>query len=1616
MMPPRSVRAWTERSDEVLAYAAQHLPAEQFRLFERFFRAYYARVAAEDVRTRDVLDLYGAAMAHLQFGRVRHPGQALVHVYSPTFGEHGWASPHMVVEVVTDDMPFLLESTAMELTRHGLQVHVLLHPILAVRRDQDGTLLSAQPIDAPDASPTREAYLHLEVDRRTDPAILEGIRSDVLRVLGDVRVAVQDWPRMLDKARHLAKALDEQPPPVDPTEREEAQALLRWLCEDHFTFLGYREYEIISTDGDPGLHAIGGSGLGLLRERGSRRDSRSLASLPPEARTQALAPVLLNLTKANSRATVHRPGYLDYIGIKRFDDSGAVSGECRFIGLYTSAVYNQPPQAIPILRRKVRAVVSRADLPPASHNARALTEILATYPRDELFQMTEDELYESVMTILALHEQNRLRLLVRRDRFGRFLSCLVFFPRDRLTTAVRLRIQDILLRAFSGVHLEYQTHVSESRFARLHLIIHTRSGTALEYDHADLEARLARTLRSWTDDLYDSLVGQYGEERGGWAHQRYVDAFPSAYREEFSARTAVSDLGRIEALSADDDLGMYLYHPVEASAGSLRLKLYRPGRPINLSDVMPMLEQMGVRVLDERPYEIKARDADPVWTYEFDLRCAEYAELDGAGRERFEEALLQVWRGDAENDGFNRLVLTAGLRSREVAVLRTYAKYLRQIGTRYSQNYMQDSLANNPELARLLVELFTARLDPDLDGDRELETKRLVTVVKARLDAVDSLDEDRIIRSLLWLVQATLRTNYFQTDAQGRPKQWMSIKLDPRSVPDLPAPRPMFEIFIYSPRTEGVHLRGGRVARGGLRWSDRREDYRTEILGLMKAQMVKNAVIVPAGAKGGFVVKRPPDPANRQATQAEVLACYQTFIRGLLDITDNRVGSEVVPPPRVVRHDSDDPYLVVAADKGTATFSDAANAISAEYGYWLGDAFASGGSSGYDHKAMGITARGAWVSVRRHFYELGVDVDNDDVTAIGIGDMSGDVFGNGMLMSRHLKLVAAFDHRHIFLDPDPDPQTSYAERARLFALPRSSWADYDPALISEGGGVYPRTAKAVRLSLAMRDALDCSEPALTPDETVRTILRAPVGLFWNGGIGTYVKASHESHADVGDKSNDSVRVDASELRCRVVGEGGNLGFTQLGRIEFALNGGRINTDAIDNSAGVDCSDHEVNIKILLDQIVADGDMTVRQRNALLGEMTDEVAQLVLADNEGQTRVLSVAATQATPMASVHARHLRSLDQSGRLDRALEFLPSTETIDQRAAAGGGLTAPEFAVLLAYAKITLNDALLDSDIPEDPHLARALEEYFPQPLRDRFAERMAQHPLHREIVATTICNQLVNRAGTTFAYRLGEETGASLPDIARAYIVAWEIFGLSAIWDDIVALDTHLASPTQISMFLEVRKLAERAARWLLRTRRQPLDVSATIGYFAPSVTHLIDRLPRLLSDRDGAQSQARMAELVTAGMPEQLAHRVVGLQAELSALDITDVSQATGRDLEEVAGVYFILGEQLRLDAIHDRAVTLPRGDRWSALARAALRDELHRVRAGLTTEVLRESSAGAPTSDQYGTWLANNRAAASRYLGLFDDIAASAKFDLATLSVALQEIRALVHTSGATGQ
>ena len=1566
-------------------------PAEQ-NIAGHVIAEFYEHVPPTDVAERSPRNLYGAALSLLRFAERRRAGRAKIRVHNPDPDTDGWSSQHTIIEIVNDDMPFLVDSVTGAINAGNRAVHLIIHPIFTVARGADGRL---GEIRAAGTAGLRESWMQIEITPEADPAGLACLTRILAAVLDDVRAAVEDWQPMRQVLRDVVSELSEEPgPPVQAAPLAEAKEFLRWLDDDHFTFLGFREYLL------QGAAKPERGPLGILRDEahpvfGGLRD---LSSLPPDVQDYVRRRELLVITKSNRRATVHRTSHMDAIGVRRFGPAGEVVGIQLFLGLFTSLAYSRNSRSIPILRVKVQRIVERAGLSSTSHDGKALLHILDTFPRDELFQTDEDELFQTVTGILNLQERQRIALFVRRDPLERFVSCLVYVPRERYDSALRGRFAAILEESFNGQESAHYTHLDESALARIHFIIRTTRGAVPKVDLAILEQQLAETGRSWMDQLQEAALG---DEKARTLLRR-LQPFPVPYQARTDVAQAIADLARIETVLLGSPLEVALHSAADGSLPGLRV--YRAKEPVALSDVLPILENLGLRVVAEEPFRIDCTDGAAVWVHEFQLSgIVLLTAVSPVVRSRFEQALVATWTGEVENDGLNRLVLAAGLSARQITALRLYSKFLRQTGTTFSQNYLEEALSGNPEIARRLVRLFEARFDPGRT-DTSLAGLAEIQAIDHALDAVTSLDEDRILRTYLRLILRTVRTNYYQKSASGEPKPYLAVKLASSELESLLPPRPLFEVYVYSPRVEGVHMRAGKIARGGIRWSDRKEDFRTEILGLMKAQTIKNAVIVPIGSKGGFVVKQPSGSREEFATAG--IECYKTLIRGLLDLTDNIVGNgsgehRVVAPPQVVRHDGDDPYLVVAADKGTASFSDFANAISKEYGFWLGDAFASGGSTGYDHKAMGITACGAWELVKRHFRELGRNIESAAVTVIGVGDMSGDVFGNGMLSSRQLRLQGAFDHRHIFIDPDPDPETSFAERLRLFRLPRSNWADYDPALISRGGGVFERSAKSIPISQEMKRAFDIEAERLTPAELIRKLLTAAVDLLWFGGIGTFVKELHESHSEAGDHANDGLRINGDEIRAKVVGEGANLGVTQRGRIAFALAGGRINNDAIDNSAGVDTSDHEVNIKILLDQGIASGAVAAGERKQLLAGMVEDVASLVLRDNYLQGEALSVAEAHGLASLDRQMRMIRNLERSGRLDRGLENLPDDETLTARVAKGHGLVRPELAVLLAYAKMTLYDDLLASDLPDDPELAGELRGYFPAAVRDRLAAQIATHPLRREILATVVTNDLINRAGITFVHSMRARTERAAHEIARAYTIVRVVFELRDIWKEIESLDNEVSAQVQIEMLLEIIGMIDRAAAWLLYRRR--LDLASEISKFAPHVRGLAASLLGLLPERDRGVVDERRLRLADSGVPEQLAIRIGGSNYLAAALEIADLVENSGQALDRAARVYYGVGARVALDEMRAAACRVPAETPWQKQAVEAMIDDSFSLQAALARRILDSGYGGEP--DPLAAWSAANTAALVSADPLIRELRAAAAPDLAMLVVAGRQLR-----------
>ncbi|MEO0427563.1 MAG: NAD-glutamate dehydrogenase [Pseudomonadota bacterium] len=1597
-----------QKLEELRRLAGERLERAEAMSFTMGLDVIMAHAAREEIDELDIEELYGASLALWKFCRDRKPGQAKVRVYNPRMAEHGWSSRHTIVEIVNDDMPFLVDSTTVLMTEQGLGIHALMHPMMSVRRDDGGRRLGlAEPGSEGALS---ESVIHLQVDQIGEPQRLADLKDALEAMYGDVAVAVRDWRAMLARLAETTATLRDTAPETVSDNAEEGAAFLDWLADNHFTFLGCRSF---TWGPDGGFQPVADSGLGLLSDPDytvMRDTDGNFVHWTPELHDFATDDHPILVVKANRRATVHRGTHFDVVAVKQYAADGSVTGEQVFVGLFTSAAYNRSPHEIPMLREKLDRVIQRAGFRPASHDGKALDNVLETYPRDELFQSTDEQLYENAVGVLTLSTRPRTRLFMRPDRFGRFVSCVAYVPRERYTTELRVKIGSILCAAVNGRVASWEPSFDMEAMARVHFVIALQSGMPA-FVVSEVEREVVEAVRSWSDRLMDALVEKEGEHKGHALHARFGAGFPASYREEVGIAQAVADIERLETLTDEAPLGLHFYRRLEDDDDRVRFKIFHKGGAVPLSDCLPVLEKMGFRVLNEHPYLIEGEGGE-TWIHDFLMVSATGCPIDLAkprSRVKLEEGFDAVWNGTAENDPLNRLILLAGLSHRDVSVLRAYSRFLRQARIPYSIEYMEDALAEYPEIARLLMRVFLARFDPRIERSREerdAEAGAHVAEIEAALEAVPSLDVDRILRRFLNAIRSTLRTNVYQPGPDGALKAYLSFKLDSGALDDLPLPRPWREIFVFSPWVEGVHLRGGPVARGGLRWSDRKEDFRTEVLGLVKAQQVKNSVIVPVGSKGGFLPKKLPAGGSREEVQAEAIRCYKTFLSGLLDITDNLVQGDIVPPQSVVRYDADDPYLVVAADKGTATFSDIANGLAQEYGFWLDDAFASGGSNGYDHKGMGITAKGGWEAVKRHFRELGHDTQSEPFTVMGCGDMSGDVFGNGMLLSDQIRLQAAFDHRDIFIDPDPDHVTTFPERKRLFEMGRSSWQDYDRSLISPGGGVFSRAAKSVQLTPEIQALLEIEAERVTPAELIKAIMGARVDLFWFGGIGTYIKAAEETHSDVGDKANEALRVDAAAVRARVVGEGANLGVTQMGRIALARRGVKINTDAVDNSAGVDCSDHEVNIKIALGQVVQAGDMTEKQRNGLLAEMTDRVAELVLGTNYTQTLCISMAEARAPQLLDAHWRFMRGLESRGLLNRAVELLPDDEAMGERAAAGEGLTRPEIAVLVSYAKLTLFDDIVAGPVPDDPHLEHFLIDYFPEALAGPYGGAVRGHRLRREIIATVLANIVVNEGGASLVARLAEDTGASTGEIVEAFFAAREILGVASLQAEIDALDNEVPAAVQIQMHTALSHAMTSQLSCIL-SRPSELDTGALVGMYAPGMAEVSEALPELLTDFSKERLDERVAALVEAGVPEELAVRVSGLEFQGGVLDIVDVAGRTVRDVHAVAETYFAAGARFGLDWLRTEARGLAAGDHWEGVAVGRLISDLRAQQSQIAAAALARDEAllGA---DAVGAWADAKAEDAGRADKLMAELKGGAVLSVAKLAVAASAFRSVV--------
>ncbi len=1621
--------AITDPQDEVIGkikkQAKDKVPAEQVDLLNHFITLYYANLSLEDLTSLSLDELTGVVVSHWKLlcdPKFLKEGKRRIKIFNPQMQVEGWQSPYTIIQLVAHDSPFLVDSLCIALSRLGLNIHLIIHSgglklrcnaqhqieeVLPHHHQQESDVLSVAPIC-------------IEVDLQQQPEKLDEILTAMNDVLDDVQVAVQDWKPMELKLYTALKEIESNPNiPLNPKELEEAKVFLAWFI-DHFTFLGFREYRLTTKQGKKMLSIVPDSSLGVLRNTMQSRQlylpatsaGSAFLGVPEDAQEVTLANQVLVFFQTNTKATVHRDAYTNCLAVLKFDAKGHVVGEYRFVGLYASRVYYDNIRNIPIVREKLKYILERSDLPEQGYGYRKLLNILETFPRDDLIEGHKEELYRLAIDILRMQERKEVRLFVRRDVFKRYISCLIYLPKDNFNTELLKKMESILAKDFSATEV-----ILEGIFfpgvllARVHYVVRIDSSQTIDYDLKAIEKKLAEVGRSWKDEFCHYAIEAFGEEKSHRIIEKYQYAFSTSYRDRFPPVVAVRDVLLIEKLSDQNPLEMIFYRVENIQPNRIHFKLFHPAETIPLSNVMPILENLGLHVISEEPYQIQFQEGETVWINEFKMEYPGAFSLKDFEDTKalFQETFFHVWMKQAENDAFNQLTLAAQLSWREVMILRAYAKLLRQTGFTFTQLYIEYAFNNNPQVAKLLIELFLLKFDPTKQALFQENSQALIEKITRSLDSVVSLDEDRILRQYLKLVQATVRTNYFQTSSNNSYKPYLALKLLSKKIPGLPKPEPLYDLFVYSSRMEGIHLRTSKVARGGLRWSDRFEDFRTEVLGLVKAQQVKNSVIVPSGAKGGFVCKHLPEGGGRDEVFTEGIACYKLFISGLLDITDNIKQGKVVHPTNTVIYDEEDPYLVVAADKGTATFSDIANGLSAEYDFWLGDAFASGGSHGYDHKAMGITARGAWISVERHFQEMHLNPSKQDFTVIGIGDMAGDVFGNGMLLSKHIKLVAAFNHMHIFLDPTPDVTKSYAERKRLFELPKSTWKDYDSAFISQGGGVFDRSEKSIPLSPEVKVLLNTDQDHLEPNELIRLILMAPVDLLWNGGIGTYVKASTEKQAAAGDRANDSLRINANELRALSVGEGGNLGLTQLARIEYELNGGRVNTDFVDNCGGVNCSDHEVNIKILLNSIVKTGGMTEEERNLLLVQMTDEIAHLVLRNNYHQNRSLSIAKYQALGYHNLYKSFMEYAEKIGKLDREIEFLPSEKNLEARRLLNQGLTRPELATLAAYSRVLLKEAILASQaIETHVYLEKYLYKAFPKPLKLKYQTELQQHPLRREIIATQLSNSLLSDMGPIFVHQILQEFNVSADRVVPAYVIAKHIFEMDEFWGEIDGLDNEVDAEIQIQMAIVLVGLVRRGTRWFLRNQAQYADIQEALKLFGEGVSQLYEMLPDLLKGKPLEQLKQEKARLVAADVPETLACKVACMRFMNVAPNIIEMALKQGETLHSVASVFFQISNRLDLFWLQQQINLYPVGGRWTVLAKSALKGDMDRLQRKLMAAVLKFKCKDVENGAQkVDVWFEYHQESIKHLEKLLLDLESREEKDPSVLFVVLRELDAL---------
>ncbi len=1589
--------------------------------FAEFVKIFYAENQICDFDNYSPEDLFNAAKLSFEFFSKKKSNEPKIRIYNPDAKKDGFDSFFTFLDIVNDDMPFLVDSTVSYLDKHGIRVKNIIHPIYSVvRKNGEFEKISSEK------SSKQESIIQLHLDKITSESDMKMLQENIGKILANVALVVEDWKSMIDLGNKALAQLDGAKKfTKNDKDLAEIKDFISWMIDGNFILLGAKEFDIKEVkNGQYCLQEVANSACGVFRSKHDDFRPEVVNSSSEEVCDSVKNPYVIEILKSRYRSRIHRVANAERIRVQKISADGKVVGEFRFIGLFTSSAYHSSISEIPLVRNKAAKVISDSGYIKGSYNYKELVSVLESYPRDELFQISEEDLLKNSTGIVAICGRSQVRFFAREDKFKRFVSCLIFTPRDRSNSDMREKIKEYLAEIYQGEIADSFVQITTSNLIRFHVIVRTNKGIP-QVNESKVEREITKMTKIWSDDLLEAVKAKFGDEKYVSLFARYKNSFSVSYINRFDPKRAVIDISRIEDCLEKNSAIFNLYKSSELLAPDVtELKIYSPEKEIILSQVMPILESFGFNVIQEHTYTVnieedgKNRSRRKVWIHYFHLNLSKSGTVFSEKvKANFEKTVSLIWQGETQVGFLNKLVVAADLYWKQIYMLRAYTKYLYQTGFRFNQEYISDVMVRHHDLTKLLIALFENKFDPSLKisaTERKQKIEEISEQIKAGLNQIKDVTDDAVIRRFFGAISATLRTNYYQHGKNGQGancdfKGYMSFKFDCKKVPELPLPLPHAEIFVFSPRVEAIHLRGGKVARGGLRWSDRQEDFRTEVLGLMKAQMTKNAVIVPVGSKGGFILKRDISGFNRDEIQKEGIECYKTFLRGLLDITDNVVNGKIEHPQNVIMHDEADPYLVVAADKGTATFSDIANSISAEYNFWLGDAFASGGSVGYDHKKMGITAKGGWISVMRHFREMGIDTQTQDFTAVGIGDLAGDVFGNGMLLSKHIKLVAAFNHMHIFFDPNPDAAKSFVERERMFNLPRSSWMDYDKSLISKGGGIFERSAKSIKISPEIKTILAIEEDELTPTDLIRAILKAPVDLLWNGGIGTYVKATDESHQEVGDRANDVLRINGNELRCKVVGEGGNLGFTQKGRIEAAFNNVRINTDAMDNSAGVDCSDHEVNIKIALIAAMRSEKITLDERNKILEKMTDEVSDLVLSDNRLQTQAISIAQFQGISALGEQAQFINKLEKSGLLNRKIEFLPSKKEIEKRQSDRVGLTRPELCVMLAYSKMDIYNQILASNLVKDKYFESELFAYFPKLLQEKFPDEISNHQLRNEIIATQITNFVVNRIGITFISQICQDSGFSVPEVVKSFIIACDSFRIREVWEEVEKLDGKVATHVQMQMFLSANKLLERSVMWLLRNQAKG-TISTVVTRFRKIADELHSVLSQVLAQASRESFERKIERYCLNNVDRKLAEKIAAMDPVASAFDIAEISAASNFDLKTIAKIYFAIGTRFSLKWLRSRVSNLALEDHWQKLSSKTILEDLYAYQMRIAKRVV-DSSCEEKTLCEVNSvenWIKTVDFLVERFDNFISDVKAQPNPDLAVFIVALNRLKPLV--------